>query len=317
MIPAENKWIVIVNVFAASRKAGSVWKQAAALLDEASIPYSVQFTGGADNATMLSYKSAVKGYRRFIAVGGDGTIHDVLNGICSYVSESEEVTLSDFTMAVLPVGSGNDWIRSTKVPRDLKAAVRLIADCKASRQDVVRVTTLDTGVVSYMANIGGIGLDARVAEIVNKKKERGKRGKMLYVSALLYCIRHRSPVRAKVVCDGELVYDGKYFSMAFGIGKYSGGGMRQTPLAIMDDGLLDVTIIPDISMWVIARKAYRLFTGTFHKVDVLTQTRCREVIVTPYGPADAEPVEVDGEIIGRVPVKMTVLPSQLNIIAGF
>ena len=313
----DNKWIVVVNVFAASKKAGSVWKQAAALLDEAGIPYSVRFTGGADNATMLSYKSAVSGYRKFIAVGGDGTIHDVLNGICSYVSESEDSTLSDFTMAVLPVGSGNDWIRSTKVPCDLHAAVKLIADGKTFRQDVVKAANLDTGFVSYMANIGGIGLDARVAEIVNKKKEQGKRGKMLYVRALLYCIKHRSPVRAKVLCDGKVVYDGKYFSMAFGIGKYSGGGMRQTPLAIMDDGLLDVTIIPDISMWVIARKAYRLFTGTFHKVDVLTQTRCREVIVTPYGPADAEPIEVDGEIIGRVPVKMTVLPSQLNIIAGF
>ena len=92
--------------------------------------------------------------------------------------------------------------------------------------------------------------------------------------------------------------------------------MRQTPLAVMDDGLLDVTIIPDISMWTIARKAPRLFTGTFHKVEVLTQARCHEVTVIPYGQADAEPVEVDGEVIGRVPVTMTVLPDQINIVTG-
>ena len=314
----SNIWLIVVNVFAASKQAGSVWKKAAALLDEAKVQYLVKFTGGAYNAMELSRRAAQGGYRKFIAVGGDGTIHDVLNGIAQFADSQVDVALSDFTLAVLPVGSGNDWIRSTGVPRDLNKAVALIASGRTSMQDVVKVSLPDDdSTVSdiYMANIAGVGLDARVAEIVNRKKERGKRGKMLYVSALLYCIKHRSPIRAKVICDGEVIFDGKYLSIAFGTGKYSGGGMRQTPLAIMDDGLLDVTVIPDISMWVIARHVPKLFTGTFHKADVLTQARCREVIVEPYTQADAEPVEVDGEIIGRAPVKFTVLSDQLNIVS--
>ena len=320
MCSINDKWLVVVNVFAASRRAGSVWKKAAALLDAASVSYHVRFTGSPDNAMTIALKGAQDGYRRFIAVGGDGTIHDVMNGVASVVSSDNDVILSDFTFAVLPVGSGNDWVKSAGVPRDLGEAVKLIAQEHVSRQDVVKVSILnDAGESikdSYMANIGGIGLDARVCEIVNKKKEQGRRGRFLYVSALAYCIRHRVPVKAKVICDGVEVFDGKYLSMAFGVGKYSGGGMRQTPLAVLDDGLLDVTIIPDISMWVIARKVPSLFTGTFHKVDVLTQARCREVLVLPYGQADAEPVEVDGEVIGRVPVRMTVLPDQINIISG-
>ncbi len=315
----SDKWLVVVNVFAASKQAGSVWKKAAALLDDMAVPYEARFTGGADNAQEISRKAAEAGYRKFVAVGGDGTIHDVLNGMAGYASVSSCVTLSDFTLAVIPVGSGNDWIKSVAVPRNMSKAVSLIAEGRTTQQDVVRVSIMDSEEVvsdSYMANIGGVGLDARVAEIVNKKKEQGRRGKKLYIGALIYCIKNRAPVKAKVICDGKLVFDGKYLSMAFGIGKYSGGGMRQTPLAVMDDGLLDVVIIPDISMWTIARKAPRLFTGTFHKVDVLTQERCREVQVIPYGPADAEPVEVDGEIVGRAPVKMTVLPDQLNIVSG-
>lgn len=315
----KDQWLVILNVFAASKQAGSAWKKAAALLDAAAVIYKVRFTGGNDNAKELSRKGAAEGYRRFIAVGGDGTIHDVLNGIADHVSETAGVSLSDFTLAVLPVGSGNDWARSSKVSKDLRTAVDLIARGSVGKQDVVKVSVMEDDqekVVSYMANIGGIGLDARVCEIVNRKKEQGRRGRKLYVQALIYCIRHRVPVRAKVICDGKEVFDGKYLSMAFGTGKYSGGGMRQTPLAVMDDGLLDVTIIPDISMWTIARKAPRLFTGTFHKVDVLTQARCHEVAVIPYGQADAEPVEVDGEVIGRVPVTMTVLPDQINIVTG-
>lgn len=315
----KDQWLVIVNVFAASKQAGAVWKNAAAMLDAASVPYKVRFTGGPDNAMELSRKAALKGYRRFIAVGGDGTIHDVLNGIARHVYATDGLSLSDFTLAVLPVGSGNDWVRSAGVPRELDEAVNLIAGNCIFRQDVAMVSVLENDEVqnvSYMANIGGIGLDARVCEIVNRKKEQGRRGRKLYVQALIYCIRHRVPVRAKVICDGQEVFDGKYLSMAFGIGRYSGGGMRQTPLAVMDDGLLDVTIIPDISMWTIARKAPKLFTGTFHEVDVLTQARCREVVVIPYGQADAEPVEVDGEVIGRVPVRMTVLPDQINIISS-
>ena len=319
----KDIWLVVVNVFAASRKAGSVWKKAAVMLEEAGVRYKAMFTGGKDNAIAISRNACVRGYRKFIAVGGDGTIHDVLNGIAEYVyAQTEQMTcISDFTLGVLPVGSGNDWVKSTGVPRDIKGAVDVIAAGHTGLQDVVRVEVLEPYAleanplnVSYMANIGGVGLDARVCEIVNRKKEQGRRGKQLYVSALLYCIRHRVPIRARVVCDGEEVFSGRYLSIAFGVGKYSGGGMRQTPLAELGDGLLDITVIPDISIWTIAKEVPRLFTGTFHKVDVLTMAKCREVLVLPEGDADAEPVEVDGEVVGRAPVRMTVLDEQIRIV---
>lgn len=322
----QNKWLALVNVFAASRKAGSIWKKAAVKLENAGIDYKARFTGGKYNAMELSRIAASEGYRRFIAVGGDGTIHDVLNGIAEYVfsSDTEKVRLSDFTLAVIPVGSGNDWVKSAGVPRDITSAIDVIASGRTGVQDVVRVSIYESSddavqggnaiAESYMANVGGVGLDARVCEIVNRKKEQGYRGKQLYVSALLYCIRHRVPVRARVLCDGNQIFSGKYLSMAFGVGRYSGGGMRQTSLAVMDDGLLDVTVIPDIPLLVIAREVPKLFTGNFHKVGVLTQARCRSVVILPDSASDAEPVEVDGEVVGRAPVKMEVLEDQLNIV---
>ena len=310
----KDIWLAVVNVFAASKQAGAVWKKAAVMLEESGVAYKAMFTGGTDNAIAISRKASAMGYRRFMAVGGDGTVHDVLNGIASYVysSDTEDVSISDFTLGVLPVGSGNDWVKSTGVPRDIRSAVDVIASGKTGLQDVVKVSVADT--VSYMANIGGIGLDARVCEIVNRKKEQGRRGKQLYISALLYCIRHRVPVRAKIICDGKEVFNGRYLSLAFGVGKFSGGGMRQTPLAELGDGLLDVTVIPDIPLWIIAKEIPKLFTGTFHKVSVLTQAKCREVTIIPECQADAEPVEVDGEVIGRGTARMEVLPDQINVI---
>lgn len=317
----KDVWLAVVNVFAASRKAGSVWKKAAVMLNDAGVHYKAMFTGNGDNAIAIARKACAKGYRKFIAVGGDGTVHDVLNGIMAYLDDGSDASVSEFTLGVLPVGSGNDWVKSTGGPRDVRAAVAIIEAGTTGQQDVVKVSVLDPcdlsaspQEVSYMVNVGGVGLDARVCEIVNRKKEQGKRGRKLYVGALLYCIRHRVPVKAKVICDGKEIFDGQYLSMAFGVGKYSGGGMRQTPLAELGDGLLDVTVIPDIPIWTIAKEVPKLFTGTFHKVDVLTQARCAEVLVLPEGEADAEPVEVDGEVVGRAPVKMQVLPEHINVL---
>lgn len=317
----SETWLAVVNVFAASKKAGSVWKKAAACLEGSNVPYKAEFTGGKYNAAELSRKGAERGYRKFVAVGGDGTVHDVLNGIAEYVNTAADVSLSDFTLSVLPVGSGNDWVKSVGISKDIKDAVAAIASGNTGRQDVVKVSVLDASdmegdplSVSYMSNVGGIGIDARVCEIVNKQKEQGKRGKKLYVSALMYCIRHRVPIRAKVICDGKEIFSGKYFSMAFGIGKYSGGGMRQTPEAVLDDGLLDVTVIPDIPMWVIAKEVYKLFTGKFLTIKQLAAAKCKEVYVLPESESDSEPAEVDGEVIGRVPVKMEVLGQQINIV---
>ena len=92
--------------------------------------------------------------------------------------------------------------------------------------------------------------------------------------------------------------------------------MSQTPLAELGDGLLDVVVIPDIPIWVIAKEVLKLFTGKFHTVDVLTQAKAKEVYVVPYKEHDAEPVEVDGEVIGRAPVKMEVISDQINVVVG-
>lgn len=312
----KERWLVIVNVFAASQKAGSIWKRSAAYMEAEGIVYEARYTGGEYNATELARKACAEGFRRFVAVGGDGTVHDIINGIAGY-SDDNSVKLSEFTLAVIPLGSGNDWVRTFGISKNIRSAVRLLKEGNVARQDMVKVSLLNSSGVEtktkYMANIAGIGLDARVCEIVNRKKKQGYRGKKLYVSALFYCIRHRVPVAAKVICDGQTVFDGKYLSMAFGTGKYSGGGMRQTPLAVPDDGLIDVTIIPDIPMSIIARKVITLFTGTFHTVKQLTLARGVEVVVLPSGQADREPLEVDGEVVGRVPARFKVLEDQLNV----
>lgn len=324
----SSVWYAVVNVYAASKKAGDFWRKAENLLGQSGITYESQLTGQAGNALAITLDACRRGYRRFIAVGGDGTVHDVLNGIMDFVHQESGVSVSDFTLSVIPVGSGNDWIKTHGIPKEISQAISLFAEGVVGRQDVVKVTMLDLSALPeqkelssrYMANVGGIGLDARICSRVNRKKKEGKRGKKLYVSSLIYSIMHRRPAFARVICDGTQVFDGPFLSMAFGIGKYSGGGMRQTPDALVDDGLLDMTIIPDLPLMKIAKEAPKLFTGKFLTVRELVVSRGESITVVPYDASlpcavvEGEPVEVDGEVVGLSPVRLEILPQQLNVL---
>lgn len=322
----ELIWFAVINTYAASSKASSLWKNAQTCLKFKGVRFHGTMTGRAGTASELTFDACMAGYRRFIAVGGDGTVHDVLNGIAAYLDWQEpsgkQMSFSDFTLGVIPLGSGNDWIKSLGIPCDISKAIDVLAHGETARQDVVRVSVLDPHSlqeetvinVSYMANVGGVGIDANVCRYVNRMKQEGRKGKILYVTSLLRAIRERVPVRVKVISDGKEVFEGPYLSIAFGVGRFSGGGMRQTPAAVMDDGLLDMTVIPDLPMRRIAREAPRLFTETFLNVPELTATKSRTIYVIPLEDGQPQAVEVDGEVVGNAPVKLEVLDSQLNII---
>ena len=314
----KDIWLIVVNVFAASKKAGELWRRAESLLKHQGMSYECRYTGDSGNACRIASDASREGYRRFVAVGGDGTVHDVLNGIMSYVDTPEnDACLEEFYLSVLPMGSGNDWIKSRGIPRDLKEIVRLMSSGSFGRQDVVKVSLLDDAgeakTLSYMANVGGVGIDADVCRIVNVNKKMGMSGKILYVKALLQCLAARKPAVASILCDGEEVFCGKYFSVAFGVGRYSGGGMRQTADAVMDDGLLDMTVIPELGMFKIAREAYKLFTGSFTRIPELVVAKGKTIVVLPDG--NPPYVEVDGEVIGVAPVRLELMGPQINVLS--
>jgi YegS/Rv2252/BmrU family lipid kinase len=318
-------WFAVVNVFAASETAATLWKDAEGLLKEKGVLFHGTRTGRAGNAAELTFDACMAGYRKFIAVGGDGTVHDVLNGIAAFldwgVSSGRKLSFSDFSLAVIPFGSGNDWIKSLGLKADLNAAVDAIASGNLSKQDVVKVSLLAHDAlpneielaVSYMVNVGGVGIDAKVCERVNAKKKEGKRGKILYVTSLIQAIAQRKSVPVRVVCDGKTIFGGPYYSIAFGVGKYSGGGMRQTPAAVLDDGLLDVTVIPELPFHRILCEAPKLFTDKFLTVPELAVAKSKKILVLPHDLTAPQPVEVDGEVVGNAPVRFEVLDSQLNI----
>ena len=307
-------WYCIVNPHAGSGKTMPIWALAEKQLTSLSVPYKTTLTNYKFHATLLAREAAQHGYRKILAVGGDGSVHEVLNGIMQYC-DAQGVAPEEFTLAVIPIGSGNDWIKSLNVPHDTKAVVDLIAAGSFARQDIVRVET-DPGdggerTVSYMANIGGVGFDSHVCDRVNALKERGKRSKMIYLGALFYTMARTRALNTRIVADGKVIYDGDIYSVAFGNGRYSGGGMRQVPMSEIDDGELDYMIVPRAGLLKILTQLPRLYNGTVNESGLLVTGRCARLEM--YG---EDIVEMDGEIVGHLPLTITMTGSQLSVLVG-
>ena len=304
----------IVNPRAGSGKTMYEWLPAEHRLERSGIPFETALTDYRRHATALAYEAAANGYRRIYAVGGDGSAHEVFNGVCSWCRDSGTPT-EEFTVGVVPIGSGNDWIKSFGVPNDVEEVVDLICHGSTARMDVIEVTCR-AGKRLYMANIGGVGFDSHVCRRVNSQKESGKRGKLIYLNALRYTILNLKAIDVCLVADGNVVFSGPCLSLAFGNGRYSGSGMRQVPLAKTDDGLLDYTIIPKIGLGKILCELPRLYKGNLNESKHIIGGKCRVLQVVPMNEDSDDIIELDGEIEGHLPLTMEVTGRMINVVAG-
>lgn len=314
MTDAKSIWFFIVNPHAGSGKTMRKWVPAEQKMETLGLDYETAYTSYKRHATELARKAAADGYRRICAVGGDGSVHEALEGILSWCEESG-CSPSEFTLAVMPIGSGNDWIKGTKVPNDPLAVVDLIASGSFGKMDVVRVRSGQDN-ISYMANVGGVGFDSQVCVRVNLQKERGMRSKLIYILALIHTIRKLRPIEVQVIADGQEVFCGRCYSIAMGNGPFSGGGMRQVPLATFDDGIIDFMIVPVVSIGTILKEVPRIFLGNIHKSTKVKSFRCHELQILPLGSRSACPIELDGEIKGNLPMSATITGDQINILKG-
>lgn len=302
MSETKTEWYFIVNPCAGSGKTMSHWKPAESWLLARGIPFVSVMTDYKQHAIELARDAASKGYRRIVAVGGDGSVHEAFNGLCSWCVENG-VPFSDFTLAVIPIGSGNDWIKSLGIKNDPMKAVRLLEGPDMGRMDVVSCRFADF--TRYMVNVGGAGFDSNVCVRVNAQKEMGKRSRLIYIASLIHTIFHTRTIRLRLVADGVTVFEGPCFSVALGNGKFSGGGMRQVPLADMNDGLLDYMVVPRMSLPVLLTKVPLLFSGKLYKTDRVVMGTCRSLEILPLDAESAVPVEIDGEVEGNLPLAVS------------
>jgi YegS/Rv2252/BmrU family lipid kinase len=305
-----KEWLVIVNPNAGRGKGLRDWHVIAEFLTRAQLPFTVKFTESKGHAVILTQEGIKDGYRKIITVGGDGTLNEVVNGIFTNMG----CTATDFSLALIPVGTGNDWGRMFGIPLDYEKATGIISEGKQMLHDVGTVTYFEGAEkkMRYFINIAGLGFESDVVRRTNHQKEKGYGGKAIYFLNLLMSLLSYKNITAEIIVDGAKS-KAEVFSVNVGNGKYCGGGMRQTPNALPDDGLLDVTVINGIGKIEIIRSLKMLYNGTILSHPKIKGYRCRNLKVNSDSVIW---VEADGESLGHTPAEFSIIPSGINIVYG-
>ncbi len=309
-ISRKKEWLVIVNPNAGNGKGKKDWDKISGFLKKENLSFTVKFTEAKGHAIHLTNEAVGTGSRNIITVGGDGTLNEVVNGIFSgNASLSTEISL-----ALIPVGTGNDWGRMFGIPLDYEKAARIISDDKSMLHDVGLISYFngDKREQRYFINIAGMGFESVVVRRTNNQKEKGYGGKAIYFYNLLLSLLSYKNTRAEIKVDGQKI-SADVFSLNVGNGRYCGGGMRQTPDAMPDDGLLDVTVISGMGRIEIIRNLKILYDGTILSHPKIEGYRCKNLSVSSDSLLY---IEADGESLGHSPAEFSIIPSGINIVYG-
>lgn len=308
----KNTWFFIVNPTADSGKAAGRWQQMKDLLAKYNIPYIAHLTTRRGDATETARNAVTKqGFRNIIAAGGDGTMNEVINGIFSQTT----VPYPAILFSMLPIGTGNDWVKTHGISRDLTAFCEMLLRKQETLQDVGVIQYIEDKALKnkYFANAGGLGYDALVVRSV--EKESGQRilpKKLSYAGHIFKCLYQFRPFRARVEVDNEVI-DNIWYTLNFGIHRFSGAGMQLTPHAVGDDGLLSLTLVQQLSKWRVIKDMNVLYGGNIKHWRYAKLYQCKRFKITPL---ETMPlfVEADGEFLGEAPVEITLLHKVLRVV---
>ncbi|NLZ51766.1 MAG: diacylglycerol kinase family lipid kinase [Thermoanaerobacteraceae bacterium] len=283
------KTLFIVNPVAGRNNSVKIWNDI-----KPHITYSYDFilTKAPGEATRIAQNAARQGFTRVVAVGGDGTVSEVVNGIVR----------TDTELGIIPAGSGNDTVKTLEIPPNPIDALAVIKSGYSRKVDIGKY---DRG---YFINVAGAGFDA---ETLNTNKNiTFLSGSLAYIASVLWTLIRYSPRKAKVKIDGK-IYNRKLWLAVVANGQYFGGGIKISPDARIDDGLFDICLVGEISRLEIIKFLPKVFSGGHKDHKAFEVIRGKDVQIE-FETATA--AQVDGEIIGFTPVTFSILPKALKVI---
>ena len=307
----QPRTTVIVNPSSQGGKLGKRWRDHADVIGRA-FPFDEAITKGPGDATALARAALRGGAERIVAIGGDGTVNEVVNGFF----ENGVAIAPEASFALIPYGTGGDFRRSIDMPLDLAEAVAIIAANHRRKIDLGRLdfTRTDGGKATRMfANIASFGVSGVVDRLVNESgKKLGRLSFMLATARATWSYKNQ---RVQLVFDGGERVEATINTVAVANGKFFGGAMMVAPDAELDDGLFDVICMGDLTFGDLLKSGRRLYKGTHLAMDKVTSRRARVVEAEAIDPGANVELDVDGEAPGRLPARFEVVPRALTIIA--
>ena len=283
----------VVNPAAARGKCARVAKDLEQLCRDRKLDFDFEYTQKEKDAIGIAQKAA-DSFDVVVAVGGDGTIHETVNGLMEGKAK----------FGVIPVGSGNDFVRAMKIPSGLTQALDTVVAGHSKRIDIGKADH------TYFPNGMGIGFDSWVVE--TSKSVRKLRGSTIYFYSVLRTIySYQAPVMR--LRYGDVDREEKIFMVTIGNGISLGGGFKLTPHAIMDDGVFDLNIVTDLTKAQVYKNLVSVYSGSHTKMPQVTTGRTSEITI------DSEQgfaVHLDGELLSlnMKSLNVTLIPKALDVI---
>jgi len=312
-ISNSEVWFVVVNPNAGRKRGEKDWNQIKNLFQQSKIQINSIFTKHQGHAISLVKKAIEDGFKKFLVVGGDGTLNEAINGILS----QDAIPSTEITIGMIPVGTGNDWGRMYQIPCDYQSAVELIKKEKTFVQDAGKVSYWDKEgqKLRYFVNMAGMGYDALVAKKTNIMKAKGGGGPFAYlINLFLGLIQYRFTF-LELSIDGQEVFKGKVFSMNIGICKYNGGGMMQLPYAEPDNGVFDISLIKKTNKLKVITNINNLYDGSFVKMPEVETFKGKQISLLSK-PKNTIFLEADGESLGYSPIEFEIIPKSIKLVRG-
>ncbi len=298
----KHRWLVVANPISGQGRAMHHRHEIEAVLRRHGLDFDFVISEHPGHAVDLVARAVEGGCRHILAVGGDGTVNECANGIF----RQQAAPTTEIALGVIPIGTGNDWARTHRIPKDYAEVAALMAS-GASRLQDVGIAEFADGNRRHFINVAGLGFDAHVVEALPDRTL----GPLAYLVGLAKGLLGYRAVSLGLTF-AERRIDARAFVLFFAIGRYCGSGMNVAPKAEIDDGLFDITLIQDLSRWEVLKSLRRLFDGTLLTHPKVLALREAEGAVEA---AATQPVEADGELIGHAPVRFSILPRALRVVA--
>ncbi len=298
----EHRIGVILNPTAGGGRSLAQLPQIVATLSRLRCPHHIHVTSAPGEAPSVARSFADRDYSLVIAVGGDGTVNEVVSGL---LTSSKETPLG-----VLPAGRGSDFARGTGSGDGIELTLERLVAGRRRRMDV-GWAHFDEGSSRAFVNVAGLGIDAVVAQRAARSRLPGST--FAYLAALGTSLARYRTIEVSIIADGQQ-HTGQVCSVLAANGRYFGGGMLIAPMADAADGLLDLAILGDLSKMDLLRNLPNVYRGTHVHHPKFTTEKVRSIRVDGP-PSQPALVQLDGEVVGRTPVTFTIEPNRV-VLAG-
>ncbi len=306
MAVLEN-WYVIINPSSGNGASKRKWTTIKECLERYDFDYCFEFTTHSKHSSELLQAAVLQGFKKFICVGGDGTIHNIVNGIMSQTT----IPSSQITLGIIPVGTGNDWVKTYNIPKDIEEAIRLIKNGRIKRQDIGEIEFNNNAFPPvFFNNLSGIGFDGYVVSKVKKYKHLGA---ISYLTGTLLGLLWFNNFKTTVSFNSEKITTNALMVL-IGLCQYSGGGMQLTKNSDPQDGYFDISIAENFGKMDIVLNIVRLFNGKIVNSKKIITSKTTSVTVE-VDAVDSPLVQADGELIGSGSFKVTLIPEAFSFYA--